>query len=86
MAQRPVRSSGTFCVYNARQYAWLIAPITIDNVRPSPLIVTPNIISSLLRLRVLRPLHYPRPRNEVSKVGTIEVGLHTTQVRNSCRK
>ena len=53
----------------------------------SPLIFRPKI-SGLLRPRVLKPLHYPTraSRNEVSNVGAIEVGLHSTQVPNSCRK
>ena len=83
MVQRPVRHSGTF-VYDASQCAWRIAPIRFNNVRLSPLICIQNI-SGLLRPRILKPLHFRASRNEVSNVGTIEVGLHTTQVPNSTR-
>ena len=71
----------------ASQCAWRITPIRFNNVRLSPLIFRPNI-SGLLRPRVLKPLHYPsrESRNAVSNVGSIEVGLHSTQVPNSCRK
>ena len=64
-----------------------ITPIRFNNVRLSPLSFRPNI-SGLLRPRVLKPLHYPTraSRNEVSNIGAIEVGLHSAQVPNSCRK
>ena len=44
----------------------------------------PNI-SGLRRSHVLQPLHYPTrvSRNEISNVGAIEVGLHSSQVSNS---
>ena len=74
-------------MHDANQCAWRITPIRFNNVRLSPLIFRPNI-SGLLRSRVLKPLHYPTraSRNEVSNVGAIEVGLHSTQVPNSYRK
>ena len=74
-------------MHDASQCAWRITPIRFNNVRLSPLIFRPNI-SGQLRSRVLKPLHYPTraSRNEVSNVGGIEVGLHSTQVPNSCRK
>ena len=74
-------------MHDASQCAWRITPIRLNNVRLSALIFRPNI-SGLLRSRVLKPLHYPirASRNEVSNVGAIEVGLHSTQVPNSCRK
>ena len=74
-------------MHDASQCAWRITPIRFNNVRLSPLIFTPKI-SGLLRPRVLKPLHYPTraSRNEVSNVEAIEVGLHSTQVPNSCRK
>ena len=74
-------------MHDASQCAWRITPIRFNNVRLSPLIFRPNIFG-LLRSRVLKPLHYPTraSRNEVSNVGAIEVGLHSTQVPNSCRK
>ena len=74
-------------MHDASQSAWRITPIRFNNVRLSPLIFRPNI-SGLLRPRVLKPLHYPTraSRNEVSNVRAIEVGLHSTQVSNSCRK
>ena len=74
-------------MHDANQCAWRITPIRFNNVRLSPLICRSNI-SGLLRLRVLKPLHYSTraSRNEVSNVGAIEVGLHSTQVPNSCRK
>ena len=74
-------------MHDASQCAWRITPIRFNNVILSPLIFRPNI-SGLLRPRVLKPLHYPTraSRNEVSNVGAIEVGLHSTQVPNSCRK
>ena len=74
-------------MHDASQCAWRITLIRFYNVRLSPLIFRPNI-SGLLRLRVLKPLHYPTraSRNEVSNVGAIEVGLHSTQVPNSYRK
>ena len=74
-------------MHDASQCAWRITPIRFNNVRLSPLIFRPKI-SGLLRPRVLKPLHYPTraSRNEVSNVGAIEVGLHSTQVPNSCRK
>ena len=74
-------------MHDASQCAWRITPIRFNNVRLSPLIFRTNI-SGLLRPRVLKPLHYPTraSRNEVSNVGAIEVGLHSTQVPNSCRK
>ena len=74
-------------MHDAIQCAWRITPIRFNNVRLSPLLFRPNI-SGLLRSRVLKPLHYPTraSRNEVSNVGGIEVGLHSTQVPNSCRK
>ena len=74
-------------MHNASQCAWRITPIRFNNVRPSTLMFSPNI-SGLLRPRVLKPLHYPTraSRNEVSNVGAVEVGLHSTQVPNSCRK
>ena len=74
-------------MHDANQSAWRITPIRFNNVRLSPLIFRPNI-SGLLRPRVLKPLHYPTraSRNEGSNVGAIEVGLHSTQVPNSCRK
>ena len=73
--------------HDASQCAWRITPITFNNVRLSPLIFRPNI-SGLLRSRVFKPLHYTTraSRNEVSNVGAIEVGLHSTQVPNYCRK
>ena len=75
------------CMHDSSQCAWRITPIRFNNVRISPLIFRPNI-SRLLRPRVLKPLHYPTraSRDEVSNVGAIEVGLHSTQVPNSCRK
>ena len=74
-------------MHDANQGAWRITPIRFNNVRLSPLIFRPKI-SGLLRPRVLKPLHYPTraSRNEVSNVGAIVVGLHSTQVPNSCRK
>ena len=74
-------------MHDASPCAWRITPIRVNNVRLSPLMFRPNI-SGLLRSRVLKPLHYPTraSRNEVSNVGAIEVGLHSTQVPNSCRK
>ena len=74
-------------MHDASQGAWRITPIRFNNVRLSPLIFRPKI-SGLLRPRVLKPLHYPTraSRNEVSNVGAIVVGLHSTQVPNSCRK
>ena len=74
-------------MHDASQCARRITPIRFNNVRLSPLIFRPNI-SGLLRSRVLKPLHYPTRAscNEVSNVGAIQVGLHSTQVRNSCRK
>ena len=78
---------GYVFMHDASQCAWGITPIRFDNVRLSPLSFTPNI-SGLLRPRVLKPLHYPTraSRNEVSNLGAIEVGLHSAQVPNSCRK
>ena len=74
-------------MHDASQSGWRITPIRFNNVRLSPLIFRPNI-SGLLRPRVLKPLNYPTraSRNEVSNVRAIEVGLHSTQVPNSCRK
>ena len=74
-------------MHDASQCAWRITPIRFNNVRLSPLIFRPKI-SGLLRPRVLKPLHCPTraSRSEVSNVGAIEVGLHSTQVPNSCRK
>ena len=74
-------------MHDASQCAWGITPIRFNNVRLSPLSFIPNI-SGLLRPRVLKPLHYPTraSRNEVSNIGAIEVGLHSAQVPNSCRK
>ena len=74
-------------MHDAGQSGWRITPIRLKNVRLSPLIFRPNI-SGLLRPRVLKPLNYPTraSRNEVSNVRAIEVGLHSTQVPNSCRK
>ena len=74
-------------MHDASQCAWGITPIRFNNVRLSPLSFRPNI-SGLLRPRVLKPLHYPTraSRNEVSNIGAIEVGLHSAQVPNSCRK
>ena len=74
-------------IHDASQYAWRITPIRVNNARLSPLICRPNI-SGLLRPRVLKPLHYPTRAscNEVSNLGAIEVGLHSAQVPNSCRK
>ena len=78
---------GYFFMHDASQCAWGITPIRFNNVRLSPLSFRPNI-SGLLRPRVLKPLHYPTraSRNEVSNIGAIEVGLHSAQVPNSCRK
>ena len=74
-------------MHDASQCAWRITPIRFNNARLSPLIFRPNI-SGLLRPRVLKPLHYPTRAscNEVSNIGAIEVGLHSAQVPNSCRK
>ena len=74
-------------MHDASQCAWDITPIRFNNVRLSPLSFRPNI-SGLLRPRVLKPIHYPTraSRNEVSNLGAIEVGLHSAQVPNSCRK
>ena len=74
-------------MHDASQCAWGITPIRFNNVRLSPLSFRPNI-SGLLRPRVLKPLHYPTraSRNEVSNIGAIEVGLHSAQVPNYCRK
>ena len=74
-------------MHDASQYAWRITPIRVNNARLSPLICRPNI-SGLLRPRVLKPLQYPTRAscNEVSNLGAIEVGLHSAQVPNSCRK
>ena len=74
-------------MHDASQCAWRITPSRFNNVRLSPLIFRPNI-SGLLRPRVLKPLHYPTraSRDEVSNVGAIEIGLHSTQVRNSSQK
>ena len=73
--------------HDASQCAWGITPIRFNNVRLSPMSFRRNI-SGLLRPRVLKPLHYPTraSRNEVSNIGAIEVGLHSAQVPNSCRK
>ena len=78
---------GYFFMHDARQCAWGITPIRFNNVRLSPLSFRPNI-SGLLRPRVLKPLHNPTraSSNEVSNLGAIEVGLHSAQVPNSCRK
>ena len=78
---------GYFFMHDASQCAWGITPIRFNNVRLSTLSFRPNI-SGLLRPRVLKPLHYPTraSRNEVSNIGAIEVGLHSAQVPNSCRK
>ena len=74
-------------MHDGSQCAWGITPIRFNNVRLSPLSFRPNI-SGLLRPRVLKPLHYPTRAscNEVSNLGAIEVGLHSAQVPNSCRK
>ena len=74
-------------MHDASQCAWRITPIRFNNARLSPLIFRPNI-SGLLRPRVLKSLHYPARAscNEVSNLGAIEVGLHSAQVPNSCRK
>ena len=74
-------------MHDASQCAWRITPIRFNNVRLSPLSFRPNI-SDLLRPRVLKPLHHPTraSRNAVSNLGAIEVGLHSAQVPNSCRK
>ena len=78
---------GYFFMHDASQCAWGITPIRFNNVRLSTLSFRPNI-SGLLRPRVLKPLHHPTraSRNEVSNIGAIEVGLHSAQVPNSCRK
>ena len=74
-------------MHDASQCAWGITPIRFNNVRLSPLSFRPNI-SGLLGPGVLKLLHYPTraSRNEVSNLGAIEVGLHSAQVPNSCRK
>ena len=74
-------------MHEASQCAWRITPIRFNNASLSPLIFRPNI-SGLLRPRVLKPLHYPTRAscNEVSNLGAIEVGLHSAQMLNSCRK
>ena len=74
-------------MHDASQSAWGITPIRFNNVSLSPLSFIPNI-SGLLRPRVLKPPHYPTraSRNEVLNLGAIEVGLHSAQVPNSCRK
>ena len=74
-------------MHDASQCAWGITPIRFNNVRLSLLSFRRNI-SGLLRPRVLKPLHYPTRAscNEVSNLGAIEVGLHSVQVPNFCRK
>ena len=87
MSHRPSYHNTTVVLCVWRQCAWRITPIRFNNARLSPLIFRPNI-SGLLRPRVVKPLHYPTRAscNEVSNLGAIEVGLHSAQVPNSCRK
>ncbi len=84
-------------MYDRCQCAWRIAPIRFNNVSLCTSIFIPNISGLLRRPRVLNravglPVgcanHYTirTTRNVVTSVGTIEVGLQSTQVSNSCRK
>ena len=84
-------------MYNVCQLAWRIAPIRFNNVSLCPSIFIPNISGLLRRSRVkpgpsacqLDALTTTLPAPLVMKflsVGTIEVGLQSTHVHNSCLK
>ena len=84
-------------LYDVCQYAWRIASIRFNNVSICPLILIPNMSVRLYPLLLnpgsrftiwMRANHYTTraSRNECSNVGAIELGLHCTQVPNSCRK
>ena len=84
-------------LYDVCQYPWRIASIRFNNVSLCPLILIPNMSVRLYPLLLnpgsrltiwMRANHYTTraSRNECSNVGAIELGLHWTQVPNSCRK
>ena len=94
----PARATfGYFLCTMHVKFAWRIATIRFNNVSLCQLILIPNMSGLLCPLLLypgsrfaswMRANHYTTraSRNKFSNVGAIEVGLHATQVPNSCRK